>query len=433
MNVRLQRKDKEIKKVFRLMGDKSIAHRSLIIGALGKGEYTIRNFPNNLDCLSTLKCMERLGVEAKIQNGDIFVSSPGYEYFSKDAGILYSGNSGTTARLLSGLLAGSNLNGTIDGDNSLRKRPMDRIIVPLRQMGAEINTYNNLLPLCFRSSKRLIGIEYNMPVASAQVKSSLLIAGFLSEGKTTIIEKQSTRDHTERMFKALGSKIEVNNLKISISNSNISVKDMVIPGDISSAAFLIGCAILHEDCNIKIENVLLNDRRKKYLDILLKMNANIEYKVTKIDNFEEVGYIIAKSSSLKGIILKEEDIPNIIDEIPILAVLSCFSEGNTVFNGIGELKYKESNRIKAIADNLKDCGREINYSENHIEIFGNNKYLNKDVVIEPFNDHRIAMAFAALSCKNYKSTIINNWECTHISFPGFLSILRDFLNVEIEK
>ncbi|MFL0269596.1 3-phosphoshikimate 1-carboxyvinyltransferase [Candidatus Clostridium radicumherbarum] len=430
MKIRLKKKDRSINKVFNLMGDKSIAHRSLIIGTLGKGEYTIKNFPNNLDCLSTLTCMERLGVNAKIQKGDVIINSPGFENFNKNAGILDAGNSGTTARLLSGLLAGTKLMGTIDGDESLRKRPMDRIIVPLKQMGAEINTNNNLLPLSFIRSKKLIGIEYNMPIASAQVKSSLLIAGFLSEGKTTITEKQYTRDHTERMFKALGSNIEVNNLRISISNSKITVKDMIIPGDISSAAFVIGCALMHEDCNIKIENVLLNERRKKYLDILIKMNANIEYKVIKTENYEEIGYVIAKSSSLKGITIEEDEVPNIIDEIPILAVLSCFAEGSTIFNGISELKFKESNRIRAIVDNLIECGVEVNYTDNYMEITGNNEYLNKDIYINPFNDHRIAMAFTALGCKNYKSTIINNWECTHISFPDFISILSEFFNVQ---
>lgn len=430
MKIGLKKKDRSIKKVFSLLGDKSIAHRSLIIGALGKGEYTIKNFPSNLDCLCTLRCMEKLGVKAKVQNDEIIINSPGFENFNKDAGVLDAGNSGTTARLISGLLAGSKIKGTIDGDDSLRKRPMDRIIVPLRQMGAEINSNNNLLPLSFKRSKKLIGIEYNMPVASAQVKSSLLIAGFLSEGKTTIIEKQSTRDHTERMFKALGNNVEVNNLRISISNSNITVKDMVIPGDISSAAFVIGCALMHEDCNIKIENVLLNERRKKYLDILIRMNANIVYKVIKTENYEEVGYIIAKSSSLKGIAIEEDDIPNIIDEIPILAVLSCFAEGRTIFKGISELKFKESNRIKAIVDNLHECGIEVNYSDNYMEITDNHEYLNKDIFINPFNDHRIAMAFTALACKNHKSTIINNWECTHISFPDFISILNEFFNVE---
>ncbi|MFL0246725.1 3-phosphoshikimate 1-carboxyvinyltransferase [Candidatus Clostridium stratigraminis] len=430
MKIKLKKKDRSINKVFNLIGDKSIAHRSLIIGALGKGEYTIKNFPSNLDCLSTLTCMESLGVKIKIQKGDIIINSPGFENFNKDAGVLDAGNSGTTARLLSGLLAGSNLNGTIYGDDSLRKRPMDRIIEPLRQMGAEINTNNNLLPLSFMRGKKLIGIEYSMPIVSAQVKSCLLIAGFLSEGKTTIIEKKCSRDHTERMFKALGSNIEVNNLRISISNSNLKVKNMVIPGDISSAAFVIGCALMHEDCNIKIENVLLNERRKKYLDILIKMNANIEYKVIKTENYEEVGYIIAKSSSLKGTVIEEDEVPNIIDEIPILAVLSCFAEGRTIFNGISELKYKESNRIKSIVENLLECGIEVNYNDNYMEITGNNGYLNKDIYINPYNDHRIAMAFTALGGKNYRSTIINNWECTHISFPNFISILSEFFNVQ---
>jgi 3-phosphoshikimate 1-carboxyvinyltransferase len=430
MILRLQRKDKEVKKVFNIPGDKSIAHRSLIIGALGRGEYTIKNFPKNLDCLSTIKCMEILGVKVKNHNSDIYVKSPGYENFNKEVGILNAGNSGTTARLLSGVLAGCSIEATIDGDESLRTRPMARVILPLKQMGANIYAKNNILPIYFNKNKKIKGIEYIMPVASAQVKSSLLIAGFLGNGITTLIEKQSTRDHSERMFKALGVDIKINNSKISISNSSIFVRDMVLPGDISSAAFLIGYALLHEDCNIKIDNILLNERRKKYIDILLKMNANIEYKVLKKENYEEVGYIIAKSSNLKGITIKAEEIPNIIDEIPILAVLACFADGNTIFNGIDELRYKESNRIMAIADNLKECDVEISYSESYLEITGNNKYFNKDIVINPFNDHRIAMAFAAISSRNYKSTVVNNWECTNISFPDSLKFLREFFNVE---
>lgn len=433
MNIKLKRKNNAIKKNFNLLGDKSIAHRALIIGALGKGEYVIKNFPDNLDCLSTLKCMEMLGVKVKIQNSVLYVKSPGFENFNKEVGNLNAGNSGTTARLLTGVLAGLAIEATIDGDASLRTRPMARVILPLTQMGANISSIDNLLPIKFDKSRKLEGIEYIMPVASAQVKSSLLIAGFLAEGNTTIIENQSTRDHSERMFKALGSDIEIKSSKISISNSSICVKDMILPGDISSAAFLIGYALLHEDCNIKIENVLLNERRKKYIDILLRMNASIEYEVLKIENYEEVGYIVAKSSNLKGITIEPEEIPNIIDEIPILAVLSCFAHGTTIFNGIGELKYKESNRIKAIADNLKECDVELSYSENYLEIIGNNKYFNKDIVINPYNDHRIAMAFAALGSRNYKSTIINNWDCTNISFPGSQKFLKEFFNVETDK
>lgn len=433
MNIRLQRNNKNINKVFKLPGDKSIAHRALIIGALAKGEYIIKNFPNNLDCLSTLKCMEKLGVKVNIQNSDIYVKSPGFEGFNKEIGILNAGNSGTTARLISGLLSGCSIEATIEGDASLSSRPMARVILPLEDMGANILSKDNLLPISFNKCNKLKGIEYIMPVASAQVKSSLLIAGFLAEGRTTIIENQSTRDHSERMFKALGNKLEINNSKISISNSDISAQDMMLPGDISSAAFLIGYALLHEDCNIKIENVLLNERRKKYIDILKRMNANIEYEVLKTDNYEEVGYIVAKSSSLKGITIEAYEIPNIIDEIPILAVLSCFAEGITIFNGIGELKYKESNRIKAIAENLRECDVEVSYSESYLEIMGNKQYFNKDIVINPYKDHRIAMAFAALSSRNYKSTTINNWDCTNISFPNAIKFLEEFFNVETDK
>lgn len=429
MRLELKSNHNPIHKNYTLPGDKSIAHRALIIGTLGEGEYKIENFPKNLDCLSTLKCMNQLGVKTKFIENKILVSSPGYENFEKNVGTLNANNSGTTARLISGLAAGNGINCIIDGDNSLKNRPMDRVIVPLQFMGAYIKSNDNKLPMEVTYINKLKGINYNMPVDSAQVKSCILIAGFLSDNTTTVIEKESTRDHTERMFKALGADIHVQGKDITIKNSLIKTKDMYIPGDISSAAFLICCTILNKNSYIKIENILLNERRRSYLDILISMGANIQYNINNIINEEPVGYIEAKSSSLHGIVISREDVPNIIDEIPVLAVTAAFSSGTTVIQGINELKYKESNRIKSIAENLINCGMNLKHNDENMDIYGNDTVINKQVYINPYNDHRIALAFLALAVRNLGITVINNWECTRISFPNAEHYFKDFLNI----
>lgn len=429
MRVRLQSKEAEINKIFQIPGDKSISHRALIIGALGKGGYNIENFPQSLDCLSTVECMKSLGVKIELNGSNVRVISPGYSNFIKFPELLNANNSGTTARLLSGLAVGCGVETFIDGDESLRSRPMDRVIVPLKLMGANIESSKGSLPISLKNTQLLKGIEYKMPIDSAQVKSCILIAGFMAEGETKVIENNYTRDHTERMFKALGCNIDINGKIIKIKNSAIETKNMYIPGDISSAAFLIACALLSEKASIKLENMLLNERRRKYLDVLRQMGADIEYKVTNIVNYEEIGYITAKSSSLNGITIQREDIPNVIDEIPILSVLAAFSNGITVMEGIGELKHKESNRIKAIAENLINCGIDIEHTENFIKISGYNNKIKKQLNINPYNDHRIALAFAALSVRNLGETIIDNWECTEISFPNSLEYFKEFANI----
>ncbi|ERI91302.1 3-phosphoshikimate 1-carboxyvinyltransferase [Clostridiales bacterium oral taxon 876 str. F0540] len=429
MKVKLQAKKQKINTELKFKGDKSIAHRALIIGALAKGNYKIYNFPQNEDCCSTLNCMRKLGVDIQYDSQYISVTSPGFENFSSSVGVLDAGNSGTTVRLMSGLLTGRGIEAQIVGDASLSKRPMGRVILPLSKMGARILSENSVLPLNIKKTDGLIGINYEMPVDSAQVKSSVLIAGFLAENHTTVLERNFTRDHTEKMFKALGADIQVSDKSITIKKSKIEARDMYIPGDISSAAFLIAASLLSEDATIRINNILLNQRRRAYLDILIHMGANIEYRVTEVYNGEETGYIKAASSSLKGVNISKEVIPNIIDEIPMLAVLAAFSNGKTVFEGIAELKYKESNRIEAVAENFKAAGLNIQYSDEHMEVIGDNRFINKELIVKTFGDHRIALAFAAMSVRNKDVTIIDNWECTNISFPDSLKYFSEFLNI----
>lgn len=433
MRIMLQRKRGPIKNNLFLPGDKSIAHRALIIGALGKGHYKVSNFPKSMDCLSTLNSMEKLGVTIEINSTGIDVYSPGYTGFNKSPGILNANNSGTTARLLSGLVSGVGIKCCIDGDKSLRRRPMDRIVNPLMSMGADIHGKDNLLPLNFTGGTRLNGIKYKMLVDSAQVKSCILIAGFLAQGETTVIENKSTRDHTEKMLEALDADIKVECSVIKIKNSEIQVSDMSIPGDISSAAFLIGCTLLSESGEIQLSKILLNERRRKYLDILLRMGANIKYDINENINGEFAGSITAKSSSLNAITITEDEIPNIIDEIPLISVLAAFSSGVTVIKGIRELKFKESNRIKAIAENLISNGIEVSYSEDSIEIKGCDCYIKKDAFINPYYDHRIALAFTTFAARNLGETIIDNWECTNISFPGAIEYFKEIFDIHIHQ
>lgn len=414
---------------YTLPGDKSIAHRALIIGGLPTGEYKVFNYPDSKDCAATLKVMINLGLEVNKVGQTLFVKSPGYAKFNNYVEELDCQNSGTAARLISGTLAALSIEGKLIGDSSLSKRPMGRVVTPLREMGANISSSKEGLPLIFGKNEGLMGIEYHMPVASAQVKSCILIAGFLSKNTTTVWEKLFTRDHSERMLKYIGADIEVYGNKISIKNSKIEAKDIYVPGDISSAAFLISLALLGENNFIKIEKVSLNERRRKYLDILKEMGADANYTIEHIVNNEEIGTIEIKSSKLKGVIIEGEVVPYIIDEIPMLSVLAAFSEGKTIIKSVEELKYKESNRIEAIINNLYKCGVNSYFSSGDLIIEGGHNYFNEEISIESFDDHRIAMSFLGIAMRNSGKTIINGWSCSEISFPNAINYFKDFLRI----
>jgi 3-phosphoshikimate 1-carboxyvinyltransferase len=419
----------KVAKFISLPGDKSIAHRALIIGSLPKGEFKIENFPSSLDCLATLEGMKKIGVKVMKYKNEIHVSSPGYHDFIKDIDEINAMNSGTTARLLSGLLSGNAIKCTLRGDNSLNSRPMERIITPLTLMGSRLEHNNNKLPIKFYNKEKLNGIKYELPVASAQVKSCILIAGFLAKGRTQVIEKLQTRDHTERMFKYLGANIEVYDNKITIENSPIICKDIFIPGDISSAAFVIACVLLGNECEVTIVDVLLNKNRSEYLKILKSMGAEIEVTYTGKVNEEEIGTIVARSSKLKGINIASSEVPAIIDEIPMIALLAAFSTGTTIFEGIEELKHKESDRLNAILHNLKKLDVTCEVKDNALIINGEDRFIDKNVEISSFNDHRIALAFLCASMRNKGWVYIDNWECTEISFPNSIDYFKDFFNI----
>ncbi|WP_243108592.1 3-phosphoshikimate 1-carboxyvinyltransferase [Clostridium rectalis] len=418
-----------VKKNYSMLGDKSIAHRAILLGALGSGEYKVKNFPNNKDCSTTLNCMMQLGVDIKKIGNTLYISSPGYSNFNKKIYSLNGENSGTTVRLISGILAALGIETKIIGDESLSGRPMGRIVEPLELMGGKIKMEDNHLPLYFHNNSGMHGINYHMKVASAQVKSCILMAGFLSKGVTKVIENMYTRDHTERMFKFLGADIKIIDKEIVIRNSKLQCKDIFIPGDISSAAYLIACCILGTGCTITITDVLLNERRRKYIDILKSMGAKIKYNTTKILNEEKVGDIVVCSGILKGTSIDKNIIPYIIDEIPILSLLAAFAKGVTIFKGVEELKYKESNRIEAIIYNLNNMGVKTKFDGEDLIIYGEKKYIDKNIYIKTFNDHRIALTFLCAAVRSKETVFIDNWACTDISFPNAINYFKDFIRI----
>lgn len=410
-------------------GDKSIAHRAVILGSMAKGNYYIKNFPQNLDCLSSLNAMKSLGVSYEFKGDYLYINSPGYLSFNKEAKI-DAGNSGTTARLISGLISGLNIEAIIDGDASLKKRPMKRITGPLRNMGAVIE--NDSIPLNFKSHNKLNGINYEMEVPSAQVKSCLLLAGFFSKDETNITEKLKSRDHTEIMMKYMGFNISFEGNKVSIHSSNILRKDFTLPGDISSASFFIIMSLLIKNSKIKICNVLLNETRIEFLKELIKSGAEIDVKRKGLLQGEVYGDVISSFSKLKPFNILEKDVPKLIDEIPAICAAASFTYGISVIRGVKELKYKESDRIKGIINMLASFEVKAEYDEKNdlLRIYGNNKTLNKNIVIDPNLDHRMALSSLILSLKNEGITTIKDFECTKVSIPDIKSFLPKFMKIE---
>lgn len=415
-----------------LPGDKSIAHRSLIIGAMPKGSYIVENYPMGEDCIATIEVVKKLGVSIVSHENKLMVNSPGVYKFNSKVKELDCRNSGTTARLISGLICGANIITSLTGDESLSKRPMRRIIDPLKKMGGNIAQSSETLPLEFLKNNGLNGIEYKLPVASAQVKSAILIAGFLAKGITKVIEPMLTRDHTERLFKFLGAKIDTLDNVIIISNSNIQCKDIFVPGDSSSSCFLVGCALLGDNIKLTIKDMLLNHGRIEYLKVLKAMGGDIEIISKDKKNNEPIGDVIVKSSKLRGIKISKDIAPRIIDEIPVLSVVAAFSEGNTLFEGVEELKVKECDRVEALVKNFEKLNIEVLYKDNNLVIkgIGDSKVSlnNESIEINTYNDHRIAMAFSIAAMKLNNKIVIDNWECTKISFPDAKEYFNKFIN-----
>ena len=410
---------------FELIGDKSISHRAIMFSSISKGHNKISNFLMGEDCLSTISCFRKMGVDIQIDGKDVYVKGNGLYGLKRPNDILDVGNSGTTIRLMMGILAGNNFDATLIGDNSIAKRPMKRVTDPLRLMGCNIEGKEdaNYTPIKIYGGN-LKSIDYHMPVASAQVKSALILASLYANDTSFIHEKTRSRNHTEIMLKSFGADINVEDLKISINPAKeLFSQDIYVPGDISSAAFIIVSALITKGSEVIIKNVGLNETRTGIIDVVKSMNGNIEIINERLVGGELVGDLLVRyTENLCATTIDKDIIPRLIDEIPVIAVLATQAEGTTIIKDAHELKVKESNRIKAMVDNLKILGADIEELEDGMIIKGKTK-LNGGK-ITTFKDHRIAMAFSTLNLISDEKIILDNEECINVSFPGYFNLMK---------
>lgn len=413
-------------------GDKSISHRALMLSALSNGTCRISGLLEGEDCLHTLACLRQLGVqiEKDESNGDLVVTGCKGE-FTAPTEDLYCGNSGTTMRILSGILASQPFNCRLTGDPSLSKRPMRRIMEPLRLMGAELSTEGpkDCPPLRIHGGK-LTGIRYETPVASAQVKSAILLAGLRAEGNTTVIEPALSRDHTERMLDYYQVRTIREGLSVTIYGNQIpESRDFRVPGDISSAAFWMVAAAAQPGARLIIERVGLNPTRTGIIDVLIRMGAHIREVVSDPEDGEPSGTLEIHGSTLQGTEIAGEEIPNVIDEIPILAIAGALAEGTTVIRDARELRVKETDRIAAICSNLRAMGASVEEQDDGLIIHG--PATLRGARLPSYGDHRIAMAFAIAGLFAKGETIIENAECANTSYPGFEKLLQAIQRGEV--
>ncbi|MDD4179548.1 MAG: 3-phosphoshikimate 1-carboxyvinyltransferase [Candidatus Margulisbacteria bacterium] len=412
-------------------GDKSISHRAIMLGALARGETVVNNFLMSADCLATVKCFREMGVQIADSRkpnteGRMIIIGKGLHGLAKPKELLDVGNSGTTIRLISGVLAGQDFVTKITGDESIQKRPMRRIADPLRQMGADIDGIRKgeeLYPPLKITGSKLTPSSYSLPVASAQVKSAILLAGLFASGETMVVEKVRSRDHTERLLKYYGAEIKTAGHEAKITGQKeFDGAEINVPGDISSAAFFLVAGAIIKESVLLIRNVGVNSTRTGIIDVLHRMGAEIDIENERILSEEPRADIIINSSKLRGIKLDGEIIPRIIDEIPIIAVAATQAEGVTEIRGAKELRIKESDRIKTVAAELRKFGAKIEELEDGLKITGPTRL--KGAKIESYGDHRIAMAMAVAGLIAEGETVIENSDCIETSFPGFETLLQ---------
>lgn len=410
---------------FELIGDKSISHRAVMFSSISKGHNKISNFLMGEDCLSTISCFRKMGVDIQINGKDVYVKGNGLYGLKRPEDTLYVGNSGTTIRLMMGILAGNKFDATLIGDDSIAKRPMKRVTDPLKLMGCNIegNDDANYTPIKIYGGN-LNAIDYHMPVASAQVKSALILASLYADDTSFIHEKIKSRNHTEIMLKSFGADINIENLKISVNPVNeLFSQDIYVPGDISSAAFIIVSALITKGSEVIIKNVGLNETRTGIIDVVKNMNGNIEIINERLVGGELVGELLVRyTPNLCATTIDKDIIPRLIDEIPVIAILATQAEGTTIIKDAQELKVKESNRIKAMVDNLKILGADIEELEDGMIIKGKAK-LNGGK-INTFKDHRIAMAFSTLNLMSDEKIKLDNEDCINVSFPGYFDLIK---------
>ena len=414
-----------------LPGDKSISHRYAMLAGLAEGTSELRHFSAAADCHSTLGCMSALGADVKIDKDVVRVTGRGPRGLKSSWRALDAGNSGTTMRLLAGILAGQNFSSKLTGDESLQKRPMKRVIAPLREMGAEIHGRDdNFAPLEIRGTK-LKAIDFKMPMASAQVKSAVLLAGLFADGETSVTEPACTRDHTELALEEFGAAIEKHGHTVKVQglaggngSRKLVAKSLDVPGDLSSAVFFIAASSLLPDSNILLHNVGLNPTRTAILDLFASMGASIQMLGLKSTQGEIIGDLAVKGAPLKGGIVAGEQIPLLIDELPMLAALGPYTEEGIEIRDAAELRVKESDRIAALAENLRRMGATVEERPDGLKVAGLRAGKLRGAEIEPRGDHRIAMAFAVAALGAQGPTIIRDADCAGVSFPGFYTELR---------
>lgn len=428
-------KKSSLKGIVTIPGDKSISHRAVMFGALAKGTTEVTNFLQGADCLSTIHCFKQLGID--IQNDtstdSVLIYGKGLHGLTKPSQLLDVGNSGTTMRLISGILSGQTFDSTLNGDSSIQKRPMGRIITPLTMMGADIQSLGDkgCAPLAINSkgqrTSKLKGIHYLSPVASAQIKSCVLLAGMYAEGETSVTEPSLSRNHTELMLTQFGATIiSQENSATILPEPKLVGQKINVPGDISSAAYFIAAALIVPNSELVIKNVGINPTRDGILRVCRQMGGNITLENVIDQGGEPVADLVVKTSELKGIEIGGDIIPTLIDEIPIIAILACAAKGQTVIKDAAELKVKESNRIDVMVKNLLEMGADVTATEDGMIINGGKPL--QGTTIESKADHRIAMSFAIASLIAEGEMQIQEAECVNISYPNFYSDLNNLCN-----
>jgi 3-phosphoshikimate 1-carboxyvinyltransferase len=421
---------KGLKGTVKVPGDKSVSHRAVMFGSIAHGTTTVSNFLLGEDCLSTISCFQKLGVTIEQKGNQVKIEGKGLEGLIEPTDILNVGNSGTTARLMLGILSSVPFHSCVIGDESIAKRPMSRVTIPLRKMGAKIDGRNNgeFTPLSIRGGQ-LQAIEYRSPVASAQVKSAILLAGLHADGTTSVTEPYQSRDHTERMLKAFGAEIFVDGLTISVKGKQQLIGTHIeVPGDISSAAFFLAAGAIVPNSHIVLENVGINPTRTGIIDVLKAMGANIKLDNVNDSAFEPTADITVSTSSLRGTEISGELIPRLIDEIPIIALLATQAEGTTVIKDAKELKVKETNRIDTVVNELKKLGADIEATEDGMIIHG--KTPLKGNIVNSYGDHRIGMMLSIAACIAKGEMLLENAQSIAVSYPSFFDHLDLLIHQE---
>jgi 3-phosphoshikimate 1-carboxyvinyltransferase len=404
-------------------GDKSISHRAIMMGSIASGKTSISGFLRGEDNIATLNAFRKMGVDIRDDAGTILIEGRGLHGLEEPSDIIDCGNSGTSMRLITGLLAGQDFFSVLTGDQYLRKRPMKRVLDPLRKMGAEIfaRAGGNLAPLAI-SGKELKGISFESPISSAQVKSAVLLAGLFASGETTVIEPHLSRDHSERMLRYFGADIEIlpNGATVR-GGQELDGREVLVPGDISSAAFFIVAALVTPDSELIIRNVGVNPTRTGILDVLSAMGASLELVDRREVSGEPVADIVAKSSLLKGIEIGGELVPRAIDEFPVICVAAALAEGKTVIREASELRVKETDRIAAMACNLRKAGVSVAETDDGMVIEGTERL--QGCLVDSFGDHRIAMSMLIGGLVAKETITVNDVDCIGTSFPNFTELI----------